>query len=44
MTDRRRMEGAGGVLPIKLRSDKTMQSESGGQSKEEGRERKRNAV
>lgn len=43
MTDRRRMEGAGGVLPIKLRSDKTMQSESGGQSKEEGRERKRNA-
>lgn len=40
MTDRRRMERVGGVLPIKLRSEKTMQSKSGGQSKET-RERER---
>lgn len=34
MTDRRRMDRVGGVLPIKLRSEKTMQSKSGGKSKE----------
>lgn len=40
MTDRRRMERVGGVLPIKLRSEITMQSKSGGKNKEE-RERKK---
>lgn len=35
MTDRRRMDRVGGVLPIKLRSEKTMQSKSVGKSKEE---------
>lgn len=42
MTDRRRMDREGEVLPIKLRSEKTMQSKSGGKNKEE-RERERNA-
>lgn len=40
MTDRRGMDRVGGVLPIKLRSEKTMQSKSGGKNKEE-RERKK---
>ena len=35
MPDRRRMDRVGGVLPIKLRSEKTMQSKSGGKNKEE---------
>ena len=34
------MDRVGGVLPIKLRSEKTMQSKSGGKDTEE-RERKR---
>lgn len=38
MTDRRRMERLGGVLPIKLRSEKTMQSKPGGKN---GGERER---
>lgn len=38
MTDRRRMERLGGVLPIKLRSEITMQSKPGGKN---GRERER---
>ncbi len=40
------MDRVGGVLPIKLRSEKTMQSKSGGKNKEERereRERERNA-
>lgn len=38
--DRRRMDRVGGVLPIKLRSEKTMQSKSGGKDKEK-REREK---
>lgn len=42
MTDRRLMDMMGEVLPIKLRSEKTMQSKSGGKNTGE-RERERNA-
>lgn len=41
------MERVGGVLPIKLRSEKTMQSKSGRKNKEErerGRERNADIV
>lgn len=40
VTDRRRMKRLGGFLPIKLRSEKTMQSKPGGKSRRE-RERER---
>lgn len=39
MTDRRRMKRLGGILPIKLRSEKTMQSKPGGKNGERERER-----
>lgn len=35
MTHRRRMDRSSGILPIKLRSEKTMQSKSGGKNKED---------
>lgn len=39
MTDRRRMKRLDGILPIKLRSEKTMQSKPGGKSGEREGER-----
>lgn len=38
MTDRRRMKRLGGILPIKLRSEKTMQSKPGGKNGERERD------